>query len=219
MQQSWSERARGMIAPATGESPTLLASASGIIAIVALYLYFAGYVFSYFYYQTFGVTLESLDVSTQYYFVRSFTVFQSAAGVVLLCVVAGIAYGYAIRRIGRAVLLVTLIIAFPLVYHLSAHIGEREAQYKRNHPRAIVRFRFKGAEKTKPVDAASDSDSDSKNELLRLGDAEELHLLLETKDRVVVFYQPHNSFSAGTSALKVYTVLRSELDWSVVISG
>ncbi len=98
MEESWSERVRRTIAPAAGESPSLLGASSGIIAVSAIYLYFAGYIFSYFYYQAFGVTLESLDLSPQYYFIRAFTVFQTFAGILLLCVLVAIAYAYAARR-------------------------------------------------------------------------------------------------------------------------
>ena len=213
----WWERVREVIAPTPGESKSLLAVATGVMSIAAVYLYFTGYMFALFYYRGFGVTLESLDVSTQYFFVSSYTVFRTAPGIVVFCVMALIVFGYASGFLRQWLLVGCLIGAFPLLFHTSYGVARRDVADKRGHPEAFVKFRFKAEDAKGGAEKVKDGGFSSQ-ELTELGDQEQLFLLLETKDRIIVFHQPASSFMpAGvTPPVEVYTLLRSDLKWSVV---
>jgi hypothetical protein len=215
----WLNRLRRAVVPETTDGPGLLAIASGVISIAAIYLYFAGYIYCLFYYRGFGVTLESLDLSTQYFFVHSYPVLSTVWGLALLIAFGLAVYGFAAGLLRRWVLLVWMIGAFPAIYYISYGAAREAVASKRANPTSFVRFRFKDDDAKKSVaDGGTGNGEFSTQQVVKLGDAGQLFLLLETKDRVVVFYQPPSPLPglALTSAVQVYTLLRSDLKWVVV---
>ena len=222
----WRDKLRGIIAPPPGEAKSLLAVATGVMSIAAVYLYFTGYMFALFYYKGFGLTLESLDVSTQYFFVSSYTVFQTVPGMIVFGVMALIVFGYAAGVLRQWLLVVCLVAMFPVLFHISYSVARRDVADERSHPEAFVKFRFKAEDAAKvPVSPAVNpslisppKETMTSEKLTELGDNEQLDLLLETKDRIIVFYQPVSSFlpTGATPPVQVYTLLRSDLKWSVV---
>lgn len=62
----------------------LLAASSGLLAIGTVYLYFVGFLYSYFFFQQFGVGLESLDLSTTYYLIHSYSALNTPIGMFFL---------------------------------------------------------------------------------------------------------------------------------------
>ena len=76
-------RIRRAFMPEERTVPNLLAVSGGIIAIATAYLYFIGFIYSYFFFGRFGVSLESLDLSSQYYLVHSYSVLGTALGTVV----------------------------------------------------------------------------------------------------------------------------------------
>lgn len=220
----WLSRLRRAVVPETTEGPGLLSIASGVISIAAIYLYFAGYIYCLFYYRGFGVTLESLDLSTQYFFVHSYPVLSTGWGLALLIVFGLVIYCFAAGLVRRWLLVVCMIGAFPAIYYISYGTAREEVASKRASPTSFVRFRFKSdAAKGSAADGgtgngATGNGEFSTEQLVKMGDANELFLLLETKDRIVVFYQPPSPLPglALTSAVQVYTLLRSDLKWAVV---
>lgn len=215
----WTGRLRRAVVPETKDGPGLLSIASGVISIAAIYLYFAGYIYCLFYYRGFGVTLESLDLSTQYFFVHSYPVLSTGWGLGLLIAFALVVYGFAAGLLRRWVLLVWMIGAFPAIYYISYGTAREEVASKRASPTSFVRFRFKSDDaKATSGDGGTGNGEFSTEQVVKLGDAGQLFLLLETKDRIVVFYQPPSPLPglALTSAVQVYTLLRSDLKWVVV---
>jgi hypothetical protein len=232
---TWKDRVRSAVRPPEGESPNLFAASSAVFSISAVYLYFAGYVFSYFYYyKGFGVTLESLDLSPQFYFMRAYTVFESVAGVCLIAVMIFFLLVYMGGKLRRGLLLLMLLAAFPVLFHLSEYQGEKEQIRSLCNADNTIQFQYKeGSEKgaqpaTKPattpvaVPAPSEiSDSGStvlnKQQLAAMANDGKLSLLLETKDRLVLFKIPKSCDSPfGAPQAQVYTVLRSDLNFTIV---
>jgi hypothetical protein len=103
------KRARASVRPPSGGTTSVLAASSGIVAIGAVYLYFFGYIFEYFYYQAFGVTIESLDLSPQYYFVHAYTGVESRQGLLVVTPLILIVYTYSIGLVRRGLLVASVV--------------------------------------------------------------------------------------------------------------
>ena len=224
--KTWNDWVTEWIAPGAGESPSLLSASSGLMAIAAVYLYFTGYIFSLFYFRAFGVSLDSLDFSSQYFLVQAFWVFRKPLGWLLFAAIIAIAYGFATGKIRREILLATLIAAFPALFFTSYHIARQDALDKRLKPESSIRIQFKEpakADRTEPAAAlpapnAAPPSPTSAAILHQLNESDppDLHMLIETKDRIIVFYQPPNVLQTpDLPMVYVYTFLRSEIEWSV----
>jgi hypothetical protein len=224
--KSWQDWLTEWIAPCDAEGPGLLSASSGLMAIAAVYLYFTGYIFSLFYFRAFGVSLDSLDFSGQYFLVQAFWVFRKPLGCLLFSTIMVIAYGFASGKIRREILLATLVAAFPALFFTSYHIARQNALDKRLNPESSIRIQFKEpakADHPEPAAALPDPNaappaptSAAVLHQLNESDPPDLHMLIETKDRIIVFNQPPNVLhTPDLPMVYVYTFLRSEIEWSV----
>ncbi len=227
------DRLRTLFAPAPGQTPNLFAASATVLSISAIYLYFAGYIFSYFYYyKGFGVTLESLDLSPQFYFMRAYTCLQTFGGLCLVLLLLLVITSYMGGRLRPGFTLVSMLAAFPLLFYIGHRTASSERDANFCSPSSTIRFRFKEpAPKTSPTgehaennNAAADAysaDRATPAELVKLGQQDALSLLLETRDRLVLFKKP-NCYMLGAGgprippAAHVYTVLRSDVQFTHV---
>ena len=231
------------VRPKAGQTPNLFAASSAVLGVAAVYLYFAGYIFCYaFYNRGFGVTLESLDLSPQFYFVRSYTVLATVRGTLVMAVLVVMITAYAGGALRRGLMVLALAAAFPALFYVSTTIGERESGKVQCHAVNTVQFQFndgdkkekegdkkgkaKGEDKEAAVaetPAATDDDADSdtvtRATLMKLSRGGELSLLLETKDRIVVYKISQCSGPLGAPDKQVYTLLRDDLDFVSVLTS
>jgi hypothetical protein len=231
---------RSWFVPRNNESAGLLAASSGIIAIAAIYLYFCGYIYSWAFYDRFGVSLESLDLPSQYYPMHSYLVLMTVPGAMVFGATAMLAYVYAHGWVKRWFLLLALILALPALAMVSLRVAREKQALERQRPTTYVQFRFKHEDAQSPLKSASMPDGvDQKviktnthmdtaasprsddNPLEQLANKNELHLLVETKDRLVLYYQPPPIplLPDVLPAMQVYTVLRENLAWSMVVTN
>jgi hypothetical protein len=225
-----------VLAPQQGPANLFQVSAS-VLSISAAYLYFAGYVFCYFYYfKGFGVTLESLDLSPQFYLMRAYTCLRSIGGLCLLLVLAVVIILYLKGKLRSGLTLLAMLAAFPLLFYVSYHTAWAERQANFCNPSSTIQFRFKEPAGEGPAPAATaptatgdkspppetTPDAATLRDLITLGEANELSLLLETKDRIIVFKKPdcHLLGANGPTvppAAHVYTLIRSDLEFTNVM--
>jgi len=231
------EKLRGLLVPKPGQTPSLFQASATVFSIAAVYLYFAGYLFCYFYYSIgFGVTLESLDLSTQFYLMRAYTCLGSFDGACFLLVMLLVIAAYLRGTLCTSVTLLAMLAAFPVLFYISLHRARTEHTASFCSPARTIQFRFKEPEKASASEAtatAAAGDSQPQNplfpraattrqQLVALGQTGQLSLLLETKDRIVVFRKPDCHPPGDVSTLieptpEVYTLLRSDLDFSNVM--
>jgi len=235
--QTLLERLRSILCPRPGQTPSLFQASATVFSISAVYLYFAGYLFCHFYYtQGFGVTLESLDLPTQFYFVRAYTCLLSAGGLCLMLAMLLVITAYLRGLLRSGITLLAMLAAFPLLCYISYHTAWTEQQANFCSPASSIQFRFKESSgKTPASDVVVPITSGDKKpsseaifdlattrELMALGHSGELSLLLETKDRIVVFKKP-SCYPLGNNGpmmppkAQVYTLLRSDLEFTEVI--
>lgn len=252
---------KDIFTPRPGDSPGLFQASATIISIAAIYLYFTGYVFCYTFYFTFyEVSLESLDLSPQFYMMRSFTALDNALGVGLVVVLVFTVLGYLHGKVPTWITVLVMIAAFPALFYISSSTATRNARENMCAPGNSISLHFKEAAKKdagsgeKPAGAngdkadspaqeqaaapahaaakgahkghgisldelaAADEDSTTRKDLEALGEKGKLALLLETKDRILLFRSPGCHVDKGQSVLNgaghVYTVAQSDLEFS-----
>jgi hypothetical protein len=204
-------RLRRVFLPETETATNLLAVSGGIIAVATAYLYFTGFIYSYFFFDRFGVSLESLDLSSQYFIVHSYTTLATPLGMVVGGLLVVFIYICALGKLKRWVLVATLLVTFPILFWLSYWTAVSASQDLRRHPGIAIQLKFKGAE-TALAQAALTSQAPP------IEGQDHLWLLFESKDHVVVFAQPVDAKLPGVLLpADVYTVLRSDLQWSVTV--
>jgi hypothetical protein len=148
---------KGIFVPKPGEAPGLFQASATIITISTIYLYFAGYVYCYFYYfGFFQVPMETLDASPQFYWIRAFTALDNPFGITLVCLVILTILGYLHQRIPTWVTVIVMIGAFPVLYQISRSEAMSNARWTVCRPPNAVRIHFK-------EDNAKSSDAQGKS--------------------------------------------------------
>ncbi|MGC2635697.1 MAG: hypothetical protein WA294_00860 [Acidobacteriaceae bacterium] len=211
------------------------------------------------------MTLESLDLSPQFYFMRSYNGLKSPAGLALVVLLTLIMFAYLGRRVRGGIMLAAMLAAFPVLFGVSRAAARHELLLRFCRPSGRIQFALrddllKDAAAT-PADhdpsakpnaaaksaarksaataaaprteaamagahppqnaAALPSDAKTPQALQALSEAGRVALLLETKDRIIVFAIP-NCYPLGPKGPKmvpaehVYTLLRSDLKFTNV---
>lgn len=89
-----------------------------VVPILAIYLYFAGWVYAYYYFQHFGISLISVDIPLYYFFVYSYSALDKWI-YVLLSLILLCNYLYKLTDYMTIIVPILLIICFPLVFYQS----------------------------------------------------------------------------------------------------
>lgn len=136
------------------DKPQFLPTLKEAAFFAAVYLYFAGYVYIYYYYNSFGISLNALDIPIYYFFVYAFNVFVSlkrwgvwryALGaqwaVILVIGILSVVTMIVLRKWKLRVLVVALLILlFPMTFSFALKAGESDAANVRggNYVRPIT---------------------------------------------------------------------------------
>ena len=183
-----------MISPKVGENTNsdnkeLFAFIKNVIFLIAIYLYFTGWAYAYFFYKYFGISLGALDINYLYFFIYSYPVISSNLWL-FVCVCLFVALLFLIRFFFEKqrfafILMPTLVVLFPLFFNVALKTGESEANKLRHlkHIRTIsfdfVKNDFcKNSQFKEFCDANSEKDA--------------LILIKEAKDRYYVLYQHYD---------------------------
>jgi len=169
--------------PAHTDESEFLSVLRNVIFFVAAYLYFAGWVYSYYLYYQFGVSLNSLDISFYNFFIYSYAVFGGNKLLVMIVGTGFVAAVIALRRHGEIkkwIVIIFLIGLVPTLFHLSKERGGAAALLLRQgYAVRPVSFAFRD-EKVAGYPA----------EMLVANRSNQLWLLTQTKDKFYVFLQP-----------------------------
>ncbi len=204
--------------------PKLLGSSAAIRFRSSVFTFISPgiWVFVYFYDEDFGVSLASLDVPFEFILVHAYTVLSSSMGVAIAIILIATLYIYAAKRIPALLMFAALVLIFPALFWDARHEAHNESRRVRMHPETVVHWIFKKPELAKYHASAGTSDGTGASpgafDISALESAEKLHLLFETKDRIVVYYQPASIVTADLPAVYIYSVSRSDLEWLMVIA-
>lgn len=181
--------------------PELHTVLSTSAAVLAVYSYFTGWIYLYFYLGHFGISLWSVDVPFHFFFIYAYSVGNLAVvglGAIAVGVILGLLTSY--RSVPLLIGLVTLgSLLFPGIYFVAKEVAFRKAEQVRSGTvsPAVQLFLTDGAEK--PVDEF----------FQKVNGNGELQLLFETKDRIYVIHQligHENTLPIG----HVYSVRRED---------
>jgi hypothetical protein len=173
-----------------------LTKLAGVVSIIAAYLYFTGWVYLNVYYREFGIHMGMLDLASYIFPLEAFSVLFSKWGLFLVVAIGVIALLERRKGISQTLLLWVLILLFPALYWMAREEGfhaRRVAEATTLH----VALSFKGGEAERSAPLLFDANQKGK-----------LRLLAQTKDLVVVFYQPGTT---GLGTDHVYILQRSDL--------
>jgi len=144
----------GIFTPKPGATPGLFQASTTIVSVSAIYLYFAGYVYCYaFYTKYYEITLESLDLSPQFYMMRAFSALNNRFGICLVVVMLLTIIGYVSGKLRTWITLLVLIAAFPALYHISYSTATKNALINLCIPNNSLRLYFKPSDKKDPSPA------------------------------------------------------------------
>jgi hypothetical protein len=180
--------------------PELFSVLKNVVFIFALYLYFAGWLHAYYFFQQFGISLSSVDIPVYYFFIYSYSVFLTFWGfVVLLFLITALTLAVKCRPRGAYLFVIAFILLFPAIFYAARAAGTRDANEKRSGYAKTVEFIFK-------KDAAEKLDT----EFVELNAKGQLQLLTLTKDRYLVFHQPRGEGGAQPNAT-TYSIAASDV--------
>ncbi len=175
-----------------------LSALKDIIAPLAVYAYFGGWIYAYYFYSSFGVRLYSLDIPAYYFIAYSFSVFYTVLGFIFIAMTGAAAAGLSQRPVALALCFLVLFVGDFYVARREGINSAYDQRFSTNdHERVILTFK-QGAENSNLVDLRSNND------------ANRLRLLTETKDRIILFYQPPK-IGKSIPLLMVYDLSKSDL--------
>lgn len=185
----------------TEDKYDLLSVIKNVVFLVAIYAYFVGWVYQYYFLRHFGVSLSIVDTSFQSFFVYSYSALASPYGIA----VSGIAL-LTICLLTKFfpkmeyTIVVILIVLFPVLFVMARNEGEsKSADVRIGGTARTIRFIL-----NKEHYLLYPSD------FLEANKTSNLRLVTETKDRFIVINQPRGEGGAVPYA-KAYDVPRSAI--------
>lgn len=164
----------------SAETNELLSILRNVIFFIAIYLYFIGWLFAYYLFYHFGISLNSVDIPFYYFFVYSYSVFVDKLlwfiGALILIIMINLIPS---KLLKKWLITLVLILIFPLFFYLAKESADIEAlNIRMGSAKTIKLFFKKDVTKYYPKDFIDANKKDA------------LKLLIQTNDIFYVFYQP-----------------------------
>ncbi len=176
----------------------LFSALKDVLPVLIVYSYFAGWIYAYAFFKSFRVPVASLDIPFQYFFIYSFSALVNWQGMLLILVAAALINWLQKQRLAMVAVACLL---FPLVFSIALVQGATDAASERNaqtNDRVLLSFKKEAIEAIPP-----DLQSNNASERLRL--------LAETKEHILVFYQPPPFAGNEIPPALVYDIAKSDL--------
>ena len=191
---------RGLSSELAGRQTSLLPEGIGLLTLAAAYSYFAGWVYAYYFYDSFGMRLQTLELPYQYFFAYSYPVFSSWRALVAIGFFAGVCWICTRSGRGRIGFIAAFVALFPVLFVAARRTATLGALDERNHPTNTISLSFR--------DPACLRGLPELEKASRISDG--MHLLLDTKERIIVFYQP-TPIAGQTTAVYVFSIQWKDL--------
>lgn len=208
-----------------------LSEARDLTVVIAIFLFFTGWIYLYFFYHYFGLSVGILSTSYSDYLVYSYFVLSAYWGLPILLIAGLIAvYLYWFRN--RQVVLVALVIAaFPLLAFAAKKVATEKAFHLREDPQSMRHISFVFREHADMLAPGRTPDSAlagravllHDNDVLRNNDIRNnmLFFLGQNEDYYFVLYQPKGlpNISALTLGTLYYVNKQDVLYSKITISS
>jgi hypothetical protein len=184
----------------------LLSAITKATLLPAIYLYFTGFIYAYFYFKNFGISLRFLNEPAYAFLVYSFTVFWAHPLLAVLLCLGAVVLVNVVRRTGKTgSLVLTLIALFPVCYELALHTA--------NHHALMLRAgRFGNRIKLSFTSTAAAA---LPRDFLAQNDKNELVLLADTDKQIFLLYQS-NAAVPRLAQAAVYALPKKNLTLSTI---
>ena len=159
-----------------------------LILIIAIYLYFIGWLYQYFVLDNFGISLNALNIPPYYFFVYAYSVIEDHYLILLVVLLIAtscylIVQAYLSKFLLPAVLILTIIV-FRYSFYLSQTTAVKEAQAIRSGHAHKISFVFK-----KKVSQFLPKEFLDANNNINANNHNELWLIIQATDGYYVLYQ------------------------------
>lgn len=206
-----------------------LKSARDIAFIIAIYLYFAGWLYIYTYFDFFGLSIRQTDIEFYYFLVYSINVLNYLIISHWLITISSILVSIAIIRWVKHtwVTYIICILLFALIYYMSILAARSDARKDFSYRGStLLRIKFvlkveKGDDK-KPVQTMPEDTSAAKtaptenisNDFAAYNEQNKLRLLLTTKDEYLVIAADRSVTydNADSKDKNIYTVKKENIN-------
>jgi hypothetical protein len=120
--------------------------------LAAIYLYFSGWIYVYYYFNYFGISIRQIDIELYYLFIYSSNIFIYyknqwivVAIIFAILLIFNLLYGQRLSKpFKKAFMIAALILAFPIIYSISKDVAIAEAESDWKSPDLpVINFQFK----------------------------------------------------------------------------
>ena len=158
----------------------LLSTIRNTSLVISVYLYFVGWLYAYYLFLEFGVSLHTVEIPVYYFFVYAYSVLLQARIGFRLVLVTILLIVIFVRVLPSKLAVGMICVAlFPAMFYAAERAAREDATYKRQGNAKTIRFIIK-PQAAKAYPAA----------FRQLNCEHKLRLLVLTKDRYFVFHQP-----------------------------
>lgn len=178
-----------MRASSKNEKDGVVALAKNVIFVLAIYAYFIGWVYSYYLFHHFGITLTSVEIPFYFFFIYSYPVIESVIeswlALAIVFVISSVVYLLTVTWHRPVVVVVILVAMFPLAFSYSRDEADRQARLMRDgYNVKPISLTFKdGAARQLP------------KEFIEANKDRELKLITQTPGRLFILYQSQGESS------------------------
>jgi hypothetical protein len=159
--------------------PDFLATLKKSVFFIAVYLYFIGWLYAYYIFDCFGISLNSVDIPFYFFIVYSFTVIALNKLWFILMLGCLFAMNFIKSSVTqKTILTLFLVVLFPVLFYLTYESAKKEAIQIRLGDAKIISFIF-----------SDNAVSHYPQEFINNNANENLMLFAQTKDYFYVFSQ------------------------------
>jgi hypothetical protein len=189
--------------PADTESFSIAGKLGGFLSLLAISVYFAGWLYGYFLYNEFGIPLRYLDPPLYYVLIYAYEVYTHSfiTIIVTLLFIAALAVCYFRRglRFAGLTMAILMVLSFPLT-RLASHIAAMSTANAMREGKVIrsARITFSDSLLTKDAPILADTTG-------------QLRLLTQTSDEYMLLYQPASSIGKVKSSASVFVIQKERI--------
>ena len=163
----------------SAKSEEVFSTLRNLLLLVAIYLYFIGWIYVYYYYNHFGISLFSLNIPVYYFFAYSNSVVGNWTTTLILLLLVSLGFKLKHLFLHTYIIGPVVVLLFPVFFVVAKESGISRAQQLRIAGAKPISFILKeGIKKYYP------------NDFIQANNNGDVRLIYQTKDRYFVFVQP-----------------------------
>ncbi len=152
---------------------------ANIFFLIAVYLYFIGWIYTYYFLDHFNISFNTIDIPFYYFFVYSYSVITNWLSITVFSISIIAIYISGVVYASKWIPIFIMLILFPIFFFLAGQTARSEAVKIRMGYANKITFFFK-----------KDTINQYPSKFLEGNDKGKLKIIAQTKERFFVLYQP-----------------------------